>query len=52
MNRHASNRFVNCIQDLICEAALAALKTYSSLLLKEAKNFATKFVSSRGKLAA
>jgi len=51
-DRHAGDRFVNRGQDLICEAALAALQQHSSLPPREPENFAAKFASGTGKLAA
>ena len=51
-DRHAGDRFVNRGQDLIREAALAALEQNSSLPPGEAENFAAKFASGTSKLAA
>ena len=51
-SRHAGDRFANRGQDLIREAALAALEQHSSLPPREAENFTAKFASGTRKLAA
>jgi hypothetical protein len=51
-DRYTGDRFANRGQDLIREAALAALEQHKSLPPREAENFAAKFASGTSKLAA
>jgi hypothetical protein len=51
-SRHAGDRFRNCGEDMIREAALAAIEMHKSLPVGQAESFAATFLKSVDKLSA